>query len=274
MWFAAGVTLSTAMLFGLVPALQGATASLMTALKESATAVTATPRRARVRKALVVAQVALSLVLLVSAGLFVRTLMNAQSVDPGFSTRSGLRRRRRSAAGRLRCAARPIVLSDALARVREIQGIEAACLAGRMSLGFSGSSDTGAAIDGYTPAPNEEIIALLQPRELRLPEDTGHHARRRTGVHRSRHARAPGRHDCERDARATVLRRTRSRGRPHPRRQARTAGRGRRTRRQVQQHHGASAAVHVSADAAVVSRRRGPDRQDRRRSSVDRPTPS
>jgi predicted permease len=46
---------------------------------------------------------------------------------------------------------------DALARVREIQGIEAACLAGRMSLGFSGSSDTGAAIDGYTPAPNEEI---------------------------------------------------------------------------------------------------------------------
>jgi len=157
MWFAAGVTLSTAVLFGLVPALQGATASLMTALKESATAVTATPRRARVRKALVVAQVALSLVLLVSAGLFVRTLMNAQSVDPGFSTRSGL-----VVAVDLQPAGYDAprgrsFFRDALARVREIQGIEAACLAGRMSLGFSGSSDTGAAIDGYTPAPNEEI---------------------------------------------------------------------------------------------------------------------
>jgi macrolide transport system ATP-binding/permease protein len=157
MLFAAGVTLATAVLFGLVPALQGAASSVMTALKDSATAVTATPRRARVRKALVVAQVALSLVLLVSAGLFLRTLMNAQSVDPGFSTRTGL-----AVAIDLQPAGYDAprgraFFRDMLARVREIPGVEAASLATRMTLGFSGSSDTGAAIDGYTPAPNEEV---------------------------------------------------------------------------------------------------------------------
>src|SRR6185436_6607091 len=70
-----------------LPALQGSS-SISAALKESASAVTASPRRTRVRQALVVAQVALSLVLLVSAGLFLRTLQNAHAVDPGFSTRS------------------------------------------------------------------------------------------------------------------------------------------------------------------------------------------
>ena len=108
--FAALVTMATAVLFGLVPALQGAASSVMSALKESATAVTATPRRARLRKALVVAQVALSLVLLVSAGLFLRTLMNAQSVDPGLLDAQRPARRDRSAAGRLRRRARPRVL--------------------------------------------------------------------------------------------------------------------------------------------------------------------
>ena len=157
MLFAFGVTMATAFLFGLVPALQGATSSVMSALKESATAVTATPRRARVRKTLVVAQVALSLVLLVSAGLFLRTLMNAQSVDPGFSIRNGL-----VVAVDLQPAGYDAprgraFFRDMLARVREIPGIDSASLATRMSLGFNGNSDTGATIDGYTPAANEEV---------------------------------------------------------------------------------------------------------------------
>jgi predicted permease len=157
MLFALVVTLATAVLFGLVPALQGATASVMTALKESATAVTATPGRARVRKALVVTQVALSLVLLVSAGLFLRTLMNAQSVDPGFSTRSGLVVAIDLQPAGYDAPRGRVFFRDMLARVRESHGVDAACLATRMSLGFNGSSDTGATIDGYTPAPNEEI---------------------------------------------------------------------------------------------------------------------
>ena len=157
MLFAVAVTIATAMVFGLVPALQGAASSVMTALKESATAVTATPRRARLRKALVVAQVALSLMLLVSAGLFVRTLINAQTFDPGFSTRAGL-----LASVDLQPAGYDpphgrAFFRDMLARLRESPGIAAATIASRMSLGFGGNSDMGGTIDGYTPAPNEEV---------------------------------------------------------------------------------------------------------------------
>src|SRR5260221_5809114 len=84
------VTAVSALAFGLAPALQTSAASMLAALKASAASVTASPSRARMRRSLVVAQVAASLVLLVSASLFMRTLQNAQAVDPGFSTRSGL----------------------------------------------------------------------------------------------------------------------------------------------------------------------------------------
>ena len=157
MIFAAGITFATAVLFGLVPALQGAAASVMTALKESAGAVTATPRRARLRKALVVAQVALSLVLLVSAGLFLRTLMNAQSVDPGFSARRGLLLQIDLTPAGYDAPRGRAFFRNMLARVREMPGVEAASVATRMSLGFGGNSDMAATIDGYTPAANEEI---------------------------------------------------------------------------------------------------------------------
>jgi macrolide transport system ATP-binding/permease protein len=155
--FAAGVTLVTAFLFGLVPALQGAASSVMSALKESATAVTATPRRARLRKALVVAQVALSLILLVSAGLFLRTLLNAQSVDPGFSTRSGLLASIDLQPAGYDAARGRAFLRDTLARVREIPGVDAATFASRLPLGFGGTSSMSFTVDGYTPAPNEDM---------------------------------------------------------------------------------------------------------------------
>lgn len=156
--FAAAVTVLAALIFGLVPALQASTSSISSALKESAAAVTASPRRALLRKGLVVAQVALSLLLLVSAGLFLRTLVNAQSVDPGFSTRNGLLaaidlQPAGYDARRGRAFQRELVT-----RVRDIQGVEAASLARRMPLGFGGSGDVAVTIEGYSPSPNEEMI--------------------------------------------------------------------------------------------------------------------
>ena len=157
--FAVGVTTATAFVFGLVPALQGSLSSIAATLKESTTSLTAAPQRARARQALVIAQVALSLVLLVSASLFVRTLANAQAVDAGFSTRAGV-----LAAIDLQPAgydaARGSVLFDrVISQVRQIPGVESATLAQRMPLGFGGSSDMGIRVDGYTPAANEEVNA-------------------------------------------------------------------------------------------------------------------
>jgi predicted permease len=155
---AGAVTILTALLFGLVPAVQGAASSVMSALKESALAVTATPRRARARKALVVAQVALSLMLLVSAGLFLRTLANAQSVDPGFSTRTGLLAAIDLQPAGYDTARGRVFFGEMLNRVREIPGVQAASVATRVPLGFGGDSSMTAAIDGYTPAPNEDVM--------------------------------------------------------------------------------------------------------------------
>ena len=156
--FAAGVSVATAFIFGLMPALQGSTSSVVAALKESSGSVTASKGRARLRKGLVIAQVALSLVLLVSAGLFIRTLVNAQSVDPGFTARNGvLATIDLLPAGYDEPRGRAF-LDQLLARVREITDVQAATYVGRMPLGFGSMSSFVTSVDGYTPAPNEEMI--------------------------------------------------------------------------------------------------------------------
>jgi predicted permease len=77
----------TGLVFGVAPALQASKPDLVAALKdETALVPGATGRRFTLRNLLVVAQVSLSLVLLVGAGLFLRSLQKAQSIDPGFDT--------------------------------------------------------------------------------------------------------------------------------------------------------------------------------------------
>jgi predicted permease len=81
--FALAVSLATGIFFSLLPALQSSKPDLVPALKDEASM--AGFRRSRLRNALVVVQVALSLVLLVCAGLVVRSLQVAQRTRPGFT---------------------------------------------------------------------------------------------------------------------------------------------------------------------------------------------
>ena len=82
--FSLGVAIFTALIFGLVPALHSADQNLAEPLKESGRGVSGGFRRGRLRNALVIAEVALSLVLLAGAGLMMRTFIAMQQVDLGF----------------------------------------------------------------------------------------------------------------------------------------------------------------------------------------------
>ena len=82
--FTLGVSLLTGILFGLAPALRSSTARLALAPRIR-TGSTAEPSRSLLGRALVIAQVAISIVLLIAAGVFIRTLKNLQSVNTGFN---------------------------------------------------------------------------------------------------------------------------------------------------------------------------------------------
>jgi len=81
--FLTGLSMLTGVLFGLAPALELSSAGAAIGLREGARAITGF-RSTRTRQTLVVAEVALSLVLLASAGLLIRSLVALQRVDPGF----------------------------------------------------------------------------------------------------------------------------------------------------------------------------------------------
>jgi putative ABC transport system permease protein len=87
--FALGVALSTMIAFGLVPAIQAARQDPQDTLRADARGSTAGAGSRRVRAALTVAEVALSVALLIGAGLLIRSFARLQQVSPGFST-SGL----------------------------------------------------------------------------------------------------------------------------------------------------------------------------------------
>jgi predicted permease len=83
--FTTGVSLVTGILFGLIPALQATRADVAPTLKDQAGAVVGGGAPVRFRKALVTAQVTLSLLLLIGAGLFIRSLANLRNLGPGFA---------------------------------------------------------------------------------------------------------------------------------------------------------------------------------------------
>lgn len=89
--FTSGVTVATAILFGIIPAFRGTRLELTEALKDARGSSSAASTRSPLGKILIVSQIALSLVLMVGAILFIRTLVNLNNVDTGFNRDGVLR---------------------------------------------------------------------------------------------------------------------------------------------------------------------------------------
>ena len=171
--FAVGVSLVTGVIFGLAPALQASSPQTINALKEEGRSGSGGRTTGRLRSALVVAQVAVCLVLLVGATLFLRSFIAAQTLSPGFD------------ADRLVTASMDMFPSGYLAeRNREFQrraieaigalpGVESAAFGSRIPLGFGGNNSTSVAVDGYVPREKEEIVVNYSTDRRRLLRHDG-----------------------------------------------------------------------------------------------------
>jgi macrolide transport system ATP-binding/permease protein len=159
MMFSIIVTFITAIVFGLLPALRASRPDLVVALKDSTSTASRGLARGRLRQGLVVAQVALSLVLLVCATLVARSVAAAQEMDPGFSAREGL-------------LASLDLLPNGYDDVRGVQfyqqlreqiagvgGVQAVSLATALPLDLSSGSDMGFRVQGYDARKDEELSA-------------------------------------------------------------------------------------------------------------------
>ncbi|MEZ5289626.1 MAG: ABC transporter permease [Vicinamibacterales bacterium] len=156
--FASALSLVAGLAVGLLPGLQISRGDLLTPLKDGSS-TGGTTRGGRLRQGLIVAQVAVALVLLVSAGLFVRTLGAARRLDVGFAARSGI-------VGMLDVGSVGLDQPRALdtyrrlaEAVRTLPGVEAAAVGQRLPLTSTDSSDRTVGVEGYTPADGEEMTA-------------------------------------------------------------------------------------------------------------------
>lgn len=151
--FSLGVTVVTALLFGLLPAWQSTRPSLVPALKgESASGAS----KSRATRALVVAQMALSIILLVSAGLFALNLRSAEALDKGFATEDRLVASVDPSLQGYGRAEIEAFYRQLLERLRSHPEVRSAGLMSVAPLSLN-SSDTAVTIPGYTPREGERM---------------------------------------------------------------------------------------------------------------------
>ena len=158
--FALIVALATGLVFGLVPALQASRPDLVAALKS---AVGPGPRgRFRAQGALVAGEIALCLVSLVCAGLFVRGLQRAQRVDPGIREPEGVLLASTDFALAGYGDSTGQALADRLLeQARALPGVSTATLASIVPLGFGGGESDYTEVEGYVPQPRENMIVCF-----------------------------------------------------------------------------------------------------------------
>jgi putative ABC transport system permease protein len=156
--FTAGVSLLTAVLFGLVPALQQARPSLVPSLKEGGGVRGAGHGQRRLKNALVVSEVALSLVLTAGSALLLKSFWNLTRVDPGFDPRGVLAVRVDLPRAYQEPARQRAFYRDAVDRLARLPGVEAAGGMSWMPLG-RGSATSFRVLDRPVPEKGREPVA-------------------------------------------------------------------------------------------------------------------
>lgn len=169
------LTLGTGLVFGLAPAWQASRPDLNEALKEGGRSGMGSRRQNRVRRSLVVVEVALAVVLLIGAALCLKGMERARQLDLGLDPGQVLRADMRIGMNGYDAETGLGFYRRLRERLREFPGVEEAALASWLPLGLAGCKGSGVKVDGYQPREGENPTyeyAIVSPgyfATLRIP---------------------------------------------------------------------------------------------------------
>jgi putative ABC transport system permease protein len=151
--FTGTISFITALVCGLAPAFEGSRADVQETLKDGARQVGGGIRHRRMRQAFVVAEIALAVVLLVGAGLMLRSFSSLRRVDPGYSTANILTMRLQLPSVKYTNDQQRIrFFQEATARIQELAGVQSVGAISYLPLTGLGAG-TGFTIEGEPPPP-------------------------------------------------------------------------------------------------------------------------
>jgi predicted permease len=166
-----GLSIATGVIFGLLPAVRTSSLSPAAVLKEETATSAGGPGKARLASALVIAQVSLSLVLLICAGLFIRAFVSTQQFNPGFNPDHVLLTSYDLFPAGYTEASGIAFDRQVLSRISRLPGVDAVTLASRVPLAGLGEISTASVKpEGYTEQPHESMEvseAVVGPDYLR-----------------------------------------------------------------------------------------------------------
>jgi predicted permease len=164
--FTAAMAIGTCLLFGLLPALRATRIAPAAAMRAGGRSMTAGRERYGLRRALVTAQVALSLVLLVGAVLFVRSLQKLLDVQPGFRPEGIVAVNVDITSGKYPKERRPMVYRDVLEKLRAQPGVVSAAEVDMTPISGSGWNE-GVRPDGFTGESKNSMFNRYGPGYLK-----------------------------------------------------------------------------------------------------------
>jgi putative ABC transport system permease protein len=159
--FTALVAVVTGLVFGLAPATQASNFSLNETLKEGGRDAAGGSKGARLRGLLVIAEVAVSFVLLIGAGLLINSFLHLRNLDPGFRADHLLTAKIDLPELKYPDKEHRIpFLDEVLRRVNALPGVESAALAGNLPLTYNGDS-MYIAVEGIPDPPTDQQMDVI-----------------------------------------------------------------------------------------------------------------
>ena len=159
------ISVLTGVIFGILPALRSSGVTPASVLKEETGSASGTLRKARLASALVVAQISLSLLLLICAGLFIRSFRSAQRINPGFNPQNVLIASYDLFTAGYSDSTGAEFDRQLLAKLATLPGVQSVALSNRVPLSFGGGS-TSVEPEGYVSPANESMetqAAIITP---------------------------------------------------------------------------------------------------------------